>query len=293
MSEISDKILNLIEEKNISYGELSKISGIPKSALQRYATGKTNKISAQRLKIIAESLGTTVQYLINEESPNKISSSLSSERKNAMFYDRIRYQRESQGMTQQELADKVGYTSRSTINKIEKGERNITGDKIQAIAQALGVKPSYLMDGDTYDNTIDIFSINGINPIPKTYKRPRLGTIACGEPILAEENIEAYDDIPDSIKCDFTLICKGDSMVNARINDGDIVYIKQQSQVDNGEIAAVLIDNEATLKRVYIYEDKVVLQPENTKYPPFVYTKEDMNNIRILGKAVGFTSLLN
>ena len=104
MSEISDKILNLIEEKNISYGELSKISGIPKSALQRYATGKTNKISAQRLKIIAESLGTTVQYLINEESPNKISSSLSSERKNAMFYDRIRYQRESQGMTQQELS---------------------------------------------------------------------------------------------------------------------------------------------------------------------------------------------
>ena len=66
-----------------------------------------------------------------------------------------------------------------------------------------------------------------------------------------------------------------------------------KSQVNNGKITAVLIDNEATLKRVYIYEDKVVLQPENTKYPPFVYTKEDMNNIRILGKAVGFTSLLN
>ena len=205
------------------------------------------------------------------------------------MYDRIKRLRIEKEMSQEELALKCGYTSRSTINKIEKGERNITGDKIQAIAQALGVKPSYLMDGDTYDNTIDIFSINGINPIPKTYKRPRLGTIACGEPILAEEN----DDIPDSIKCDFTLICKGDSMINARINDGDIVYIKQQSQVDNGEIAAVLIDNEATLKRVYIYEDKVVLQPENTKYPPFVYTKEDMNNIRILGKAVGFTSLLN
>lgn len=146
-------------------------------------------------------------------------------------------------------------------------------------------------ENESYNN--NIFSIPGINPISKTYKRPRLGAIACDEPILAEENIEAYDDIPDSIKCDFTLICKGDSMVNARINDGDIVYIKQQSQVDNGEIAAVLIDNEATLKRVYIYEDKVVLQPENTKYPPFVYTNEDMNNIRILGKVVGFTSLLN
>lgn len=213
MSEISKRLLQLIEDNDISYGELSKKTNIPKSALQRYATGETEKIPITRIEVIAKALNTTAQFI--------------------MGWD----------------------------------------------------------ENESYNN--DIFSIPGINPISKTYKRPRLGTIACGEPILAEENIEAYDDIPDSIKCDFTLICKGDSMVNARINDGDIVYIKQQSQVDNGEIAAVLIDNEATLKRVYIYEDKVVLQPENTKYPPFVYTKEDMNNIRILGKAVGFTSLLN
>lgn len=213
MSEISKRLLQLIEDNDISYGELSKKTNIPKSALQRYATGETEKIPITRIEVIAKALNTTAQFI--------------------MGWD----------------------------------------------------------ENESYNN--DIFSIPGINPIPKTYKRPRLGTIACGEPILAEENIEAYDDIPDSIKCDFTLICKGDSMVNARINDGDIVYIKQQSQVDNGEIAAFLIDNEATLKRVYIYEDKVVLQPENTKYPPFVYTKEDMNNIRILGKAVGFTSLLN
>lgn len=213
MSEISKRLLQLIEDNDISYGELSKKTNIPKSALQRYATGETEKIPITRIEVIAKALNTTAQFI--------------------MGWD----------------------------------------------------------ENESYNN--DIFSIPGINPIPKTYKRPRLGTIACGEPILAEENIEAYDDIPDSIKCDFTLICKGDSMINARINDGDIVYIKQQSQVDNGEIAAVLIDNEATLKRVYIYEDKVVLQPENTKYPPFVYTKEDMNNIRILGKAEGFTSLLN
>lgn len=213
MSEISKRLLQLIEDNDISYGELSKKTNIPKSALQRYATGETEKIPITRIEVIAKALNTTAKFI--------------------MGWD----------------------------------------------------------ENESYNN--DIFSIPGINPIPKTYKRPRLGTIACGEPILAEENIEAYDDIPDNIKCDFTLICKGDSMVNARINDGDIVYIKQQSQVDNGEIAAVLIDNEATLKRVYIYEDKVVLQPENTKYPPFVYTKEDMNNIRILGKAEGFTSLLN
>lgn len=205
---------------------------------------------------------------------------------------RIKEIRISKNITQDELALKIG-TTKQTIYKYENEiVTNIPSQKIELISNALNTTPDYLM-GWSDKSTDDLYSIPGINPIPKTYKRPRLGTIACGEPILAEENIETYDDIPDNIKCDFTLVCKGDSMINARINDGDIVYIKQQSQVDNGEIAAVLIDNEATLKRVYIYEDKVVLQPENTKYPPFLYTKEEMNNIRILGKAVGFTSLLS
>lgn len=205
---------------------------------------------------------------------------------------RIKEIRISKNITQDELALKIG-TTKQTIYKYENEiVTNIPSQKIELISNALNTTPDYLM-GWSDKSTDDLYSIPGINPIPKTYKRPRLGTIACGEPILAEENIETCDDIPDNIKCDFTLVCKGDSMINARINDGDIVYIKQQSQVDNGEIAAVLIDNEATLKRVYIYEDKVVLQPENTKYPPFVYTKEEMNNIRILGKAVGFTSLLS
>ena len=205
---------------------------------------------------------------------------------------RIKEIRISKNITQDELALKIG-TTKQTIYKYENEiVTNIPSQKIELISNALNTTPDYLM-GWSDKSTDDLYSIPGINPIPKTYKRPRLGTIACGEPILAEENIETYDDIPDNIKCDFTLVCKGDSMINARINDGDIVYIKQQSQVDNGEIAAVLIDNEATLKRVYIYEDKVVLQPENTKYPPFVYTKEEMNNIRILGNAVGFTSLLS
>lgn len=205
---------------------------------------------------------------------------------------RIKEIRISKNITQDELALKIG-TTKQTIYKYENEiVTNIPSQKIELISNALNTTPDYLM-GWSDKSTDDLYSIPGINPIPKTYKRPRLGTIACGEPILAEENIETYDDIPDNIKCDFTLVCKGASMINARINDGDIVYIKQQSQVDNGEIAAVLIDNEATLKRVYIYEDKVVLQPENTKYPPFVYTKEEMNNIRILGKAVGFTSLLS
>ena len=129
-------------------------------------------------------------------------------------------------------------------------------------------------------------------PLPKTKKVPLLGTIACGEPILAEENIDEYIDMDESIDADFCLRCKGDSMINARINDGDIVYIRQQPRVEHGQIAAVLVDDEATLKRVYLYEDYITLKPENPAYEPKSYFGERMNDIRILGKAVAFTSLV-
>lgn len=212
------------------------------------------------------------------------------------MYDRIKRIREEQGISQDDLAKKCGYSSRSTISKIEKGERNITGAKIQEIANALGVKPSYLMDGENNKSAFDVFSIKGVLPLPRTTKKPRLGAIACGEPILADENIEDYDDVPEDIKCDFTLLCEGDSMINARIYDGDIVYIREQPQVENGEIAACLVEGDyefrATLKRFYKYDDKIILQAENPKYPPFVYVNEEMNRVRVIGKAVGFTSKL-
>lgn len=120
---------------------------------------------------------------------------------------------------------------------------------------------------------------------------PRLGAVACIETSCAAiEDADEFDDVPEEIDCDFTLLCKGDSMINARIYDGDIVYIRAQDTVENGEIAAVLIDDEATLKRVRIYPDQIVLFPENPMYKPLVYRNEDMNSVRILGKAVAFTS---
>ena len=133
-------------------------------------------------------------------------------------------------------------------------------------------------------------SISNINFVNKRKKVPLLGKIACGEPILAEENWEELILLPDYVDADFALRCEGNSMIDARINDGDIVYIKSQSQVDNGSIAAVLIDNEATLKRFYKKDDKVILQPENKEYEPFVYAGEEINDIRIIGKATYFLS---
>lgn len=128
----------------------------------------------------------------------------------------------------------------------------------------------------------------------RTYKIPLLGDIACGEPIFADEQREMFVEVSEDIKADFCLKAKGDSMINARINNGDIVFIKSQSIVDNGEIAAVIIEDEATLKRVYYYpqSNKVVLSPENPRYEPLIYEGEELDRIRILGKAVAFQSLI-
>lgn len=207
------------------------------------------------------------------------------------IYDRIRSLREQRGLSQQELAEKVGFKTASAVNKIELGLRDLNQTKIAAFAKALNTTPGYLM-GWEETNSVDIFSIPGIQPIPKMKRVPRLGAIACGEPILAEQNIDGYDTIEADINCDFTLVCKGDSMINARIFDGDVVYIKQQPDVENGEIAAVLINDEATLKKVYKYPDKLVLMACNPVYDDFVYTADEATNIHILGKAVVFKSLV-
>lgn len=198
----------------------------------------------------------------------------------------IRIYREKLGMTQEDLAKKLGYKDRSTIAKIESDVNDITQSKIVAIAEVLETTPAALMGwadplGAIPDNII---------PLPETRRIPLVGAIACGKPILADENIEDYINIPKDLPGDFALTCKGDSMINARIFDGDIVYIRQQDTIDNGEIAAVLIDNEATLKRVKLFEDHISLEPENPQYRPIVLWNEDMNNVRIIGKAVAFTS---
>lgn len=209
MSDISERIMSTIKRKNISYGELSNMTGIAKSALQRYATGETEKIPLPRLEKIADALCVSAAYLMGwEDSP-----------------------------------------------------------------------------------TDTIPTAENIIPMPKMRKIPLVGTIACGTPILAVENIEDEVDIPEHIHADFALRCKGDSMIDADIQDGDIVYIRQQDEVNPGQIAAVLVEDEATLKRFYY--DKaagvVTLVPANSAMPPQVYHGETLDHIKILGLAVGLT----
>lgn len=200
------------------------------------------------------------------------------------FGQRLRAARKEKRLTQKELAAKIN-AAHNSISNWENDQNMPDPDTIQNLCWALDVQPNYFF---SVENALP----TNIMPMPEMRRIPLIGSIACGAPILAEEHIEDYVDLPRHVKADFSLTCKGDSMINARIFDGDIVYIRQQETVENGQIAAVLIGTEATLKRVRLFDDHIVLEPENPMYKPLVYWNEEMNTVRILGKAVAFTSAI-
>ena len=198
--------------------------------------------------------------------------------------------RTQKGLTLEELGNMVG-VGKSTVRKWENGMiANMKRDKILKVAEALGATPAYLMGWKESENVV---SIENIFPI-ELKRFPMLGEIACGEPRYADEDRESYVLAGANIKADFCLKAKGDSMINARIHDGDIVFIRKQDMVENGEIAAVVVnnDNEATLKRFYYYQEKalMILRPENSNYQDQIYTGEELNQVHILGKAIAFQS---
>lgn len=198
--------------------------------------------------------------------------------------ERIKELRLRLGMSQVAFADAIG-VSKQTLYKYENNIiTNIPSDKIEAAAKIGNVSPAYLMGWATTQD---------ITHLPKNLVRldtvkyiPLLGKIACGDPILAEENIVDRILLPSHVNATFALFCEGDSMTGAGVEDGDIIFIREQPQVENGEIAAVLINDSATLKKVYLDDNKLSLLPMNPTHDPFVFVGEEMSNIRIIGKAV-------
>ena len=207
MSKIADRLLQSITEKGYSYGELARITGFPKSAIQRYATGQTPKIPVDRLERLADVLGVSAAYLMGWEE-----------------------------QTQPEA------------------------------------------EPETH--------ASNLLPFPEMPLVPIIGRVACGQPITAEENVEGYTGLPAEWHADFILICQGSSM-EPKIMDGDAVAIRKVEEVHNGQIAAVRIGDEATLKKVYRYSDRLELRPINTDFEPIILWREDMNNAAIEGRAVG------
>lgn len=208
----------------------------------------------------------------------------------ANFSDRIKSLRVERGITQEQLAAMLK-VSRSTIGMYESGKREPDFETSEAIADIFNVDMDYLTGRSDIQRkhpiTPSTFIPTGFSPLPDMDTLPRVGRIACGEPILAEQNIEDYDSVPSSWRATFTLICVGDSMA-PRIQDGDLVAIRQQKEVENGEIAAVRIGDEATLKRVYFHDDYIELRPENPAYSSIIRRREEMDDVSIEGRAVGF-----
>lgn len=203
--------------------------------------------------------------------------------------EKIRFRRRQLGISIRDLAKTIG-VSHGALTKWELNQtKGISDHHFAALAKALDCNILWLLDLDDAI-TLTPDNVAGLVEVPAAREIPIIGEIACGDPILAVENRDGEASVPADSSADFALRCSGDSMINARIFPGDLVLIRQQSDVDNGEIAAVLLDGEATLKRVYKYSDRVELRPENPLYPVRQVEGPDLVNFRILGKAVSFIS---
>lgn len=216
--------------------------------------------------------------------------------------DLVHKYRDDHGLNMQDFADLCGL-SKAYISILERNHNPKSGkppipslETIKAISAALGLDFNDVIDALDSDQEVSLTSAippyKNILPLPKTYQVPLVGTIACGQPILAVEEAEETVSVPEWIAADFALRRKGDSMINARIFDGDIVYIREQPEVENGQIAAVRIDEEATLKKVYYSpdSDRIILRACNPMYGDMVFAGETLNQIQVLGLAVGFYS---
>lgn len=207
------------------------------------------------------------------------------------YHDNIKRRRKELGLTQLELAKSVGYTSKSTISKIEKGEIDLSITMLKAIAKTLQTTAMSLIYGDGSPDYESSSLPDGIIPL-ETKELPILGSVACGKPIF-DPSDGVQIKVPSSFHADFGLYARGDSMIGADIHDGDLVFFTQQQTVENGQIAAVFIDDEVTLKRVYYQQgERLVLQAENSSVPPIVIEGPDLDMVHIIGRAIAKQSVV-
>lgn len=207
------------------------------------------------------------------------------------FAARLREGLSLRGMTQAELSRRTEL-DKSSISRYLKNEYKGNQDAVYKISQALNVSEAWLMG---YDVPMEPQGQSapakptippGFLPMPEMAQVPLVGRIACGTPITAEQNVEQIVSIPAAWRATFTLMCKGDSMA-PRIQDGDLVAVRSQPEVENGEIAAVRIGEEATLKHVYVYPNYIELRPENPEYNSIIKIGPEMEDVHIEGRVVG------
>lgn len=213
------------------------------------------------------------------------------------FRDRLIRAMDIRGIKATDLAKKTGL-SKAQISQYTNGVYEAKQTALHKLAVALDVSEAWLMGYDVpMERMLYGTGDSGIRtPIFPVSRRaiPMLGSVSCGVPKLATEEHNVFVAVGEDISADFCLRANGDSMTGARIYDGDIVFVKSQEMVENGEIAVVLIDDEATLKRAYWYEEQqvLILRPENPAYKELVFAKEDLDTVKIIGKAIAFQAML-
>ena len=202
--------------------------------------------------------------------------------------ERMKQRRKELGFSAEKVAERLG-VSPATIYRYERGDiEKVPGDSLGELAKILQTTPAYLMGWEEKPTAPAPRPIpKGFEPMPKMKKIPLVGSIACGTPITAEQNVERYIGVPAAWRADFALTCHGNSM-SPTICDGDIVCIRCQPEVEQGEIAAVRIGGEATLKHFHRQGDAVMLLADNAAVcPPMFYAGEQLSELHIEGKAVG------
>lgn len=194
----------------------------------------------------------------------------------------IKNRRIELGLSQSELADRVGYSDKSMISKVERGVVDLSQSKILSFATALECTPAFLVGWEQPDSPL-------FSPLPKMKEWRVIGATACGTPMHKEtpwETVEA----PEDIKGDVVFRCVGDSMIAARIFDGDLVFVKLKPEIENGQIGVVRIGEEYTLKRLYAYPDYVELRAENPTVQAIILRGKDLEQFEVVGEAVAFLS---
>lgn len=297
------------EEIGMSQEELARKCGYKSRASISKIEAEETDLTQKKIIVIAKALGIDPKKLCDiEETAIQLNiapivKNLKKSIENSQ--DEIYNNASLFALNLKELMDREGTTNTQLANAVDVSlsavGKWLSGNVLPRVNVQLKVADYYgveradlfaLKEGANHESLPPDLPSN-ILPITKK-KFPLLGNIACGEPIFADEDFEGYVEAGADIDADFCLRASGDSMVGARIHDGDIVFIKQQPIVDNGQIAAVLIENEATLKRFYYDQasDTVQLMAENPSYAPIVKMKSDLEDIRILGRAIAFQSII-
>lgn len=273
------RLKSLREQSGFSQKEFAAEMELPYTTYNSYETGKRAPDFAM-LSRFADYFHVSVDYLLGRSDDPEPEQKQKGPLLPTLAMN-LRYYRLASHLSTSQAA-KLADVPAGTWLAWEQGKALPSDEELSRAAEVIGVSVSDLgIDAEQVEETIP-----GLLPVKKK-KIPVLGEIACGKPIFADEQREVWVTVSEEIVCDYALIAKGDSML-PRIRDGDLVFIREMPVVENGRIAAVLIDDEATLKRVFFDPEKhkLMLVPDNPAFQPFMYVGDELETVRILGLAV-------